>query len=352
MKNNRNVLIFWVLGLLCLGGLSAFGAELSYRPMGEIHVGGDGGWDYLSVDAAARRLYVTHATQVVAIDLDRAVVVGKVEDAPGVHGFAIAPELHRGYSSNGRESRVSVVDLATLQTLAKVPTGENPDAIVYEPGRREVYAFNGRSHSATVIETASNTVVATIALPGKPEFAAVDSELGRVYCNIEDQNAVVVLDSRTHQIIQTWPTTVGEEPAGLAMDPITHRLFIGCHNNRMLMMNATNGAIVATVPIGTGVDATAFDPETHLVFNSCGDGTVTIAREESSEKLTIIQTLTTERGARTMTWDPRTHRIYLASARYEAQVGTPVAGQRPKIISDSLKILVYGTEPLPDHETK
>lgn len=336
-----------VLGFACFASPPAFGADAPYRLVGEIPIGGDGGWDYLSVDAAARRLYVTHGGAVVVVDIDKGAVAGSIADTPGVHGFALAPDLQRGYASNGRESKVSVVDLKELKTLAKVPTGENPDAILYEPGRHLVYSFNGRGCSATVIETASNGVIATIVLPGKPEFASADPAAGRVYCNIEDKNEVVALDVRTHRIVDTWPTAPGDEPAGMAMDAVQHRLFVGCHNKIMLMLDASNGKVLSSVPIGTGVDATAFDPGTRLVFSSCGDGSVTIAHEDTPETLTVVQTLATERGARTMTLDPKTHRIYLASARFETPAD-PAPGAprpRPKMIPGSMKILVYGREP-------
>ena len=334
-----------VIGLLafCIANLALSG-DLPYRFVKEIQVGGEGGWDYLSVDASARRLYVSHATAVVAIDIDKDVVVGTITNTPGVHGFALAPELQRGFASNGREATVSVVDLKSLQTLAKVPTGENPDAILYEPGRHEVYSFNGKGQSATVFDATTTQVVATIALPGKPEFAAADPEARRVYCNIEDKNVVVAIDTRSHQIVSTWPTTPGEEPAGMAFAVAQHRLFIGCQNKRMLMMDSANGTILATVPIGQGVDANSFDPDTRLAFSSCGDGTVTIVREIEPGKITVVQTLATERRARTMALDPKTHRIYLASARFEPQPESAAGTPRPKIISGSMKILVYGME--------
>lgn len=323
------------------------GSDAPYRLVKEIAVGGEGGWDYLSIDASAHRLYVSHGATVVVLDLDKQAVVGEIADTPGVHGFALAPELGRGFSSNGRENMAAVVDLKTLKTLWKVPTGGNPDAILYEPGQREVYTFNGRGRSATVFGAVSSNVVATIALPGKPEFAAADPAAGRVYCNIEDSNEVVAIDTKTHQVVNTWPTAPGEEPAGLAIDLDHHRLFAGCHNKLMAVLDSINGSVTATVPIGQGVDANAYDPETKLAFSSCGDGSVTIAHEDTPDKFTVVQTLATERGARTMALDPKTHRLYLASARFEAQAepAPGAARQRPKIVPGSFKILVYGMEP-------
>jgi DNA-binding beta-propeller fold protein YncE len=337
-----------LLAVILIGTWITLGcrAEGPYHLLKEIPVGGDGGWDILSVDATNHRLYVSHATKVVVIDTDKNEVVGEIADTPGVHGFVAVPEAGRGFSSNGKENKSSMVDLKTLKTIAKVDTGENPDAITYDPGQGEVYVFNGRGNSATVIEAKSGKVVATVALPGKPEFGAADPKAGRVYVNIEDKSAVAAIDTKTHQVVNTWPIAPGEEASGMGIDVAHHRLFLACGNQRMVMMDSTNGNVVATVPIGERPDGAEFDPGTQLAFSSCGDGTVTIAHEDSPDKLRVVQTLATERGARTMTIDPTTHRIYLPSAKFEPQT-TPAAGaprQRPKMIPGSFKILVYGTE--------
>jgi len=271
--------------LVCLG-LAAVRVHAAqkppeYRRIGEIAVGGDTGWDYLSIDPDARRLYVTHGSHIVVIDLDAGRTVGDIPDTPGVHGFAIARDLGRGFSSNGAEAKVSVVELATLKTLGKIGTQEGPDAILYEPGRKEVYAFDGRAHAATVISAPTGEVVATLPLPGKPEFAAADPAANRVFVNIEDKNEIVAIDTAQHQIANTWPIAPGESASGMAFDATQHRLFIGCENKLMLMIDSTNGKVIASVPIGSGVDANAFDPELHLAFSSNGEGTVTIAHEGS-----------------------------------------------------------------------
>lgn len=338
----KNLQLIGILALGIVGNLH--GADQSYRFLKEIPVGGDGGWDYLSIDTDARRLYVSHATKVVVIDLDKETIIGEIADTPGIHGIAIAPELGRGFSSNGKENKSSIVDLKTLKTLSKVNTGENPDAILYEPGQKEVYTFNGRGKSATVFDAKTGKVVATIPLSGKPEFAQADVKANRVYCNIEDKSEVAVIDAKTHKVVNTWPIAPGEEASGMAFDVEHHRLFLGCGNKLMVMMDSTSGKLVATVPIGDRVDANAFDPVTQLAFSSNGEGNVTIAHEDSPEKLTVVQTLKTERGARTMALDPKTHKIYLASAKYEAQPEQSAGAgrQRPKMIADSFKILVYG----------
>jgi DNA-binding beta-propeller fold protein YncE len=320
----------------------ALGGE-PYRFLKEIKIGGEGGWDYLSIDPAARRLYVTHSTKIDIVDLGSEKIIGEISDTPGVHGFAIAPELGLGFSSNGRESKASIVDLKTLRTISKVETGENPDAILYEPKRQDVYTFNGRGNSATVFEARTGKILATIPLSGKPEFAVADSEAGRVYVNIEDKSEVAVIDINTHQVAATWPLAPGEEPSGLAFDPAHKRLFAGCSNKLMVMMDSTNGKIVATIPIGAGVDATAFDPGTQFAFSSNGEGNVTVAKEETPDRLSILQTLATQRGARTMALDPTTHKIYLVTADFEP-MPSPSPGaprQRPKIVPGTMKVMVY-----------
>jgi DNA-binding beta-propeller fold protein YncE len=336
---------FRILGvLMAIMCTVTLAADAPYHFIKQIPIGGEGGWDYLSVDSAARLLYVTHATKVVIIDLEKEQVAGEVADTPGVHGFAIAPELGLGFSSNGRESKASIVDLKTLKTLSKVDTGENPDAILYIPGHQEVYTFNGRGKSATVFEAKTGKIVATIPLSGKPEFAVFDPEADKIYNNIEDKNEVAVIDPKTHTIAATWPIAPGEAASGMALDKQHHRLFLGCDNKLMVMMDSSTGKVVATVPIGEGVDANVFDPSTGLAFSSNGEGTVTIAREDSPEKLTVVQTLKTARSARTMTLDPKTHRIYLAAADFEASPA-PAPGtelQRPKMIPGTFRVLVYG----------
>jgi DNA-binding beta-propeller fold protein YncE len=333
-----------VIGLVAIGiftGVSApvCRADGTYHFLKEIPVSGGGGWDCLSIDEAARRLYVSHATKVVVIDIDKNTVVGEIADTPGVHGLAVVPLLQRGFTSNGKENKASIVDLMTLKTLSKVDTGENPDIIMYEPGQEEVYAFNGKSHSATVIEPKSGKVVATIPLSGKPEFGASDPAAGRVYCNMEDKSVVDVIDTKTHKVVSSWPIAPGDEPTGLAIDRVHHRLFISCHSEVMVMMDSTTGKVITTVPIGAEVDGTEFDPGTQLAFSSNGGATVTIAHEDSPDKLTVVQTLKTEDGARTMALDTTTHRIYLATAKFGSETD---AKGRPKMIPGTFKILVYG----------
>jgi DNA-binding beta-propeller fold protein YncE len=321
-------------------------ADGSYHFIKEIPVGGDGGWDYCSVDSAGQRLYVSHGTEVVVIDLAKDQVCGEITNTPGVHGVAIASDLGLGITSNGREDKAGIVDLKTLQTLSKVDTAQGPDGMLYDPGQKEAYLFCGRAQSATVVDVKAVKVVATIPLGGRPEFTAVDPEAARVYDNLEDKSQVAVIDAKSHQVVTNWPIAPGEEASGMAIDVENHRLFLGCHNGKMVMMDSVDGRVLVSVPIGQGVDANAFDPGTQLAFASCGDGTTTIAKEETPDKLTVVQTLKTERGARTMALDPATHKIYLPTAQFEPQPEqTPGAPrQRPKMVPGTFKILVYGME--------
>ena len=313
-----------------------------YRLIKEIKIGGEGGWDYLSVDSAAKRLYVSHATKAVVVDLSKDAVAGEITDTPGIHGvIAVPPD--KVWTSNGRGNNASIVDAKTLQTLSKVDTEANPDGILYEPKQKEIYTFNGRGNSASVISTASGKVVATIPLGGKPEGSATDGAAGRVYVNIEDKNSVAVIDIAKHAVVANWPIAPGEEATGMAIDLKTHRLFIGAGNRLMLMMDSTNGKIVAQVPIGPGVDSTWFDPETGYAFSSSADSTTTVAHEDSPDKLTVVQVLKTAQGARTMALDPVTHRVYFPTADFNPPAAGAAPGRgRPSMVANTMKILVYG----------
>src|SRR6266513_3525083 len=284
------------VALLC----ETVAAKEAYIFLNEIPIGGEGGWDYVTVDAAARRLYLSHATKVVVVDLTKNAVTGEIGYTPGVHGLIVVLDLERGFSSNGKESKVSVVDLKTLRTISKIDTGANPDALVYEPRHGEVYVFNHSGNSATVINAKTAGVVNSIALGGNPEFAAADSAAERIYCNVEDKSEVAVIDTAKHEVVARWSVAPGTEPSGIALDAVHHRLFATCHNKMMAMLDTETGKVIATVPIGAGVDGCAFDQTAQLAFASCGEGITTIAKEEAPEKLSVVQTLKTERGARTM----------------------------------------------------
>ncbi|MBZ5515897.1 MAG: YncE family protein [Acidobacteriia bacterium] len=309
-----------------------------YRVVKTVPVGGDGFWDYLTVDSQARRLYISHATHVAVMDIASDTIVGDIPDTEGVHGMALAPEFGRGFTSNGRANTVTIFDLKTLKTLGTVKTGTNPDAIVFDAVTKRVFTMNGRSHDATAINAADGSVVGTLELGGKPEFAVADGT-GSIYVNIEDLSQLVRFDAQKLAILNRWPLAPCEEPSGLAMDLRARRLFAGCRNRMMAVVDAETGKVIATPAIGEGVDANAFDPATNDAFASNGDGTLTIVHEDSPEKFTVVENVPTKRSARTMALDPKTHRIYLSSA----DLGPPAEGQRrPSIVPGSFAILIVG----------
>jgi DNA-binding beta-propeller fold protein YncE len=306
-------------------------------------LGGEGGWDYLKADSDARRLYIARATRVIVIDLDSGKPVGEIPDTPGVHGIALAPEFGEGFTSNGRENTVSVFDLKTMKTRNKIKVGTRPDAIWYDPATKRVFTFNAGSQDATAIDAAKGEVVGTIPLGGKPEFAASDGK-GEVFVNLEDKNQLFALDASKLTVKERWPLPGCDEPSGLSMDQKSRRLFVGCGNKVMPIVNADDGQVVATLPIGGGVDATAFDAGTGLAFASCGEGVLTVVREDSSGKFTVAENVKTERGARTMAVDERTHRLYTVTAQF-GPPPAPTAEQphpRPTILPDSFVVLVLG----------
>src|SRR5258706_223907 len=255
---NRSTNLAAVGAVMTLIGASAFAADTQYQFVKEIAVGGSAQWDYLKVDSDSHRLYLSHATKVEVIDLDKGAIIGAIEDTPGVHGIAVAPKLGRAFTSNGKENKASIVDLKTLKTLMKVTTGANPDSILYEPVENQVYTFNGKGRSATVFDPQSGKVVATVDLGGKPEFSQSDN--GRVFVNLEDKSEVAVIDVKTHKVTNRWPIAPGAAASGMAIDLEHHRLFLGCDNKKMVMLDTSSGKVLATVPIGAGVDANAFDP--------------------------------------------------------------------------------------------
>ncbi len=242
-----------------------------YHVTNTYKVGGDGGWDYLTFDKASNRLFISRSTHVIVMDADSGKVVGDIPDTPGVHGIALAPEFGRGFVSNGRENTVSVFELSSLKVLSKIKVGENPDAILYDPASKRVFSFNGHSHDVTAIDAAKSTVLGTIKVDGKPEFAVSD-EKGEIFVNIEDKSELMALDPNKLEVKARWPLAPCEEPSGLAIDRKNRRLFSGCGNKLMSVVDADSGKLVTTVPIGDGVDANAFDPETGLAFASCGEG--------------------------------------------------------------------------------
>jgi DNA-binding beta-propeller fold protein YncE len=314
----------------------------TYHVVKEIAAGGEGGWDYLTVDTAAHRLYVSRSTHVMVVDTDRDSVIADIPNTPGVHGIAIASALGKGFTSNGRDSTVTVFDLKTSAPVASIKvTGRNPDAIMYEPVSGRVFTFNGGSANATAIDAKTNTVVGTVDIGGKPEFARSDAA-GRVYVNNEDKSEIVVFDASTLKVLAHWPLAPCEEPSGLAMDRAGKRLFSGCSNKMMAVVDMANGKVVTTLPIGDGVDGNMFDPATKLAFSSNGEGTLSVYHEDDPNHYTLVSNVPTRRGARTMTLDERTHKVYTVSAQF-GPTPAPTADRprpRPPMIPGSFVILV------------
>ena len=293
--------------------LVAMASAADYHITKKIPIPGQGSWDYLAVDEAARRLYVSHGTQVEVLDVDSGTVVGNIPNTPGVHGIAIAPELGRGFVSNGQSSTVTIFDLKMLKRIADVATGKKPDAIIFDPATSRVFAFNGESHSATAIDAATGKVAGTVDLGGGPEFAVADGK-GYVFNNLEDEGLVLKIDSRKLTVEQRWPAAPCAKPASLAMDRENRRLFVGCRSKVMAVMNADTGQVITTLPIGDHVDATAFDPQSKLIFNSNGEGTVTAIHQDGPDKYSVVETVKTLPRAKTMALDPKTHQLFLSTA--------------------------------------
>lgn len=335
----------WIstIALLSLASVGTIAAATNYHVIKTYKLGGEGGWDYLTMDSASRRLYISRATHVIVIDADSGKTVGDITDTPGVHGIALVPDLGQGFVSNGREGTVSVVDLQTLKTVKKVKVGENPDAILYDPASHRVFTFNGHSHDASAVDASKGEVVGTIKLDGKPEFAVTD-ERGRIFVNIEDKSELVAIDPNKLEITSRWSLAPCQEPSGLAIDRKHHRLFSGCDNQMMAVSDAETGKVVTTVPICDGTDASRFDEKLDLAFASCHDGNLTVIHEDSPDKFSVAQTVPTQKGARTMALDTKTHTLYTVTAKF----GPPPAPSadnphpRPTILPDSFVVLVIG----------
>jgi DNA-binding beta-propeller fold protein YncE len=344
-KNSLDVSASVVFTLVLLGllfSITALADEPGYKVINTYKIGGEGGWDYLIADAAARRLYISRSTHVIVLDLDSGKTVGDIADTPGVHGIALAPQFGRGFTSNGREGTVSIFDLKTLATSSKVKVGDNPDSIIYDAATKRVFTFNGRSQDSTAIDAATGKVLGTIKLDGKPEFSASDGK-GEIFVNIEDKSELTVIDPRNLVVKTKWPLAPCESPSGLSMDRKNRRLFVGCDNKMMAVVDADTGKILATPPIGEGVDATAFDDETGLAFASCGEGMLTVVHEESPDKFSVAENVPTQPGARTMALDSKTHDVFVVTAKFGPSTATTDSPHsRRSIVPDTFVVLVLG----------
>jgi DNA-binding beta-propeller fold protein YncE len=333
----------WLLAALFVSLFAIFStaADPGYHVIKTYKLGGEGGWDYLNLDSSSRRLYISRATHVIVIDADSGKPVGDIPDTPGVHGIALAPELGRGFVSNGREGTVTIFDIQTLKLITKVKVGDNPDAILYDPATKRVFTFNGKSHDSTALDAAKGTVLGTIKLEGKPEFAASDGK-GEIFVNIEDKSQLDAIDPAKLEVKSRWPLAPCEEPSGLSIDRENRRLFAGCDNKMMAVVDADSGKVLATPAIGDGVDATAFDPGTGLAFASCGEGVLTVVREESPNKFSVAENVKTQEGARTLALDDKTHQVFVVTAKF-GPPPAPTADQphpRHSILPDTFVVLV------------
>jgi len=317
------VLLFFVC-------VSSIFAQSKYQITNKITIGGDGGWDYLSMDVATSRLFVSHGNVVNVVDVAAGKLIATIPDTKGVHGIALANDLNKAFISNGRDTSVTVIDLKTLNFIARVKvTGNNPDAILYDPFSHKVFTFNGRSSNSTVIDAVTNKVIGTIALSGKPEFPVTDSN-GKIYVNIEDKSSISAIDVKTLKVLQTWSIAPGDGPSGLAFDVKNHRLFSVCGNKLLVVSNPESGKVVTTVKIGENVDGVSFDASQNRIYTSNGDGSMTIIQEKDADTYTVLETFPTVRGARTITLNSKTHKLYLPAAEYGETPAATDQNPRPR----------------------
>ena len=316
------------------------GAQKKFHIIKTFHIQSGGGWDYIAVGPGNNRLYVSHGTQVNILDQTTGDSVGVIENINGVHGIAFDKSQNRGYTSNGRLNNVTVFDLATNAVITQIPTGINPDAIMYEPFTKKIITCNGRSKNLSIIDPVTNKLIDSVDVGGKPE-TAVSNGTGKLYVNIEDKNEIVVVNLKTYKVEVHWPLAPAEEPTGLAFDKLTNRLFAGCGNKLLAIVNASTGKLVKTLPIGDGCDGAGFDSMTKNIFTSNGDGTLSVYHEKSADTFELIANIPTKRGARTIAVDEQTHLIYLPASDYEA-ADTNVPKARPKMIPGTFQVLVIG----------
>jgi DNA-binding beta-propeller fold protein YncE len=331
-----------LVGLLAVGALlTGTASAQEYKLEKTVKVGGEGGWDYLTVDAAARRLYVSRSSHVMVLDADTLQAVGDIPDTSGVHGIAIAAELGKGFTSNGRAHTLTVFDTKTLEATGEVKAGTNPDAILYDAFTQRVFAFNGGSGDVTVVDAKTGTVAGRIPIGGKLEFGQSDGK-GQVFVNVEDKGEIVALDARQMKVLAHWPIAPCEEPTGLAFDAAHRRLFSVCGNRMMAVVDADTGKLVTTLPIGAGSDGAVFDATSQNAFSSNGEGTLTVVHESAPDRFEVVQTVKTQRGARTIALDPKTRRLLLPAAEFgPPPPATPQQPrQRPPLVPGSFALVV------------
>lgn len=346
MRLSRAILFISLLTVLPALARQAPQAAPADAVLRRFALGGAGGWDDLSIDPARHRLYLSRGDRVVVVDTSSGQAVGEVPGTNGIHGIALAPGRHVGFTSNGRDDAVTVFDLESLKAVATIKvTGSNPDAILYDPASAKVFVFNGRSANATVIDAATRKVAGTIALDGKPEFARADGR-GHVYVNIEDKGEIAQIDAATLKVLATWKLPGCEEPSGLALDDAHRRLFSACDNGKMAVTDADSGRHVADIPVGAGPDGAAYDPARGMVFSPNGhDGTLTIARQEDADHYRVVATVPTRTSARTMVLDEVAHKAYLPAAEFDPLPANAPPHTRPPLKPGSFEVLEVGEKP-------
>lgn len=331
-----------VIGL-CLAGHLCAQSPVNYHLIKKTTVGGEGGWDYLLADADGARLYVSHGNQVEVLDLKSHEKLGIVAPTPGVHGIAVVPGTSVGYTTNGRPNTATMFDTKTLKATKEIPTGKKPDAIMYDAFSKRVFIFNNEGGSATVLDATTGNVAGTVELGGAPE-AAVTDDKGTIFVNLEDKNEIAVFDAKSLAVKHHWSLGTGEEPTGLAFDKVHHRLFSTCHNQEMVVLDSQTGKVLATVPIGSGVDGAVFDTATGSAISSNGEGTLTVVKEVKPNQFQVVQTIPTQRGARTITIDPQSHHIFVTTADYGPMPAATTENPRPRapVVPGSFTVLEYG----------
>lgn len=314
----------------------------TYKVSKKINIAGDEGWDYLAVDEVNQHLFVSHGNVVNVIDLKSDKTISTILDTKGVHGIAIANDLNKAFITCGKENAVVIVDLKTFQLIEKVSIeGQKPDAVLYDQFSHKVLTYNAKSSDATVLDAVTNKVVKTIPLGGKPEFSVTNNK-GMIYVNIEDKNEIKTIDAKTLEVTATWTIAPGDEPSGLAIDLESNRLFSVCGNKLMVIIDATNGKIITTLPIDDGCDGVAFDAKNKLAFSSNGKGTITVVKEENANAFSVQETVKTQKGARTIAINKTTHQLYLSTAEFAAKPEPTVESPKPRasFVPDSFVVLV------------
>jgi len=349
--SNKNVcaraclalLLFALFAAICVPTAAQSAGGSGYHLVKKVKLGGTGGWDYLEVDPATHRLFISRGTHYIVVDPDQGKIIGDIPDSQRAHGVALADEFNKGFTTDGGSGDSIMFDLTSLKILDRIKTDKDSDAVIYDPFSKRVFTFNGDANTSSAIDAASGKLVSSFPLGGGPEFGATDGK-GKIFVNLEDKSSLVKLDAKTLKIENTWPLAPCESPSGLAIDAAHEILVVGCHNKLMTFVDGNSGKVLGTVPIGQGVDANRFDPGTGYAFASCGDGTLTIAHEDSPTKFSPVEMIQTQRGARTMAIDYATHTVYLVTAEFgpapQATADNP--RPRPAILPDSFTLLIYG----------